>query len=184
MRILNIIMLLLFLITSSVQAQRSTSSSDQTRTIEIENDNGDLLISFQNGIITNFVVNDEPVPQERYGDYQEIIEDFSDEDVEPTRPSMPEPPASPDPDRDQSTELYTKITQHLSDKEKIDLNKKIKIYLKSEYLKVDGKKLNREDHEACLDLFEEVYGHRLNDKSTVKFKKSKRNYSASINIVD
>jgi len=182
MRSIETIVILLTLFTSFAQAQSSTKSSNQTRTIEINNENGELLISFKNDVITEFIVNDEPISKERYSDYQEIIDNFSGEDVQPTRPSIPEPPASPDSDRDRAGELRTMMIEYLTNNAKINTEHKFKIHLTIDYLKVNGKKLGLNDHDACVDFFEAVYGHQLNDKSDVKFKKSKRNYSSSINI--
>lgn len=162
-----------------MQAQDSTKSSDQTKTIEIDNENGELYISFKNNVISKFIINDTPVPPARYGDYQDIIDDFAQEDVEP---NIPTPPVPPTADRDSAGELYTFITEYLADNELIKSDKKFKIQLKSNYLKVNGQKMTPENRDVCLQYFEEVYGHPLNDKSEVKFRKSKRSYKSSINI--
>ena len=180
MRTIKTIIILLIVFTSFAQAQNTTKSSNQTRTIEVNNENGELLISFKNGVITKFIVNDEPILEERYSDYQEIIDDFSGEDIQPTSPSIPEPPTPSDSDRDRSGELQTMITTYLKNNAIINSEDKYKIHLTRDYLKVDGKKLASKDHNACVDFFVAVYGHQLNDKSDVKFKKSKNVYKLTL----
>lgn len=176
MRTIKIITLLLIISTSFVQAQNKVSSKDQTRTIEINNENGDLYISFKNGTITEFTVNDSAVPKESYNDYQSIIDEFSDEEVQPT------PPTPPETNTDETAQLYQAMTTYLTSKDLINEEKKFRIQLKNKYLKVNGKELAHADHLACLDIFDEIYGHRLNDKSEVKFRKSRKNYKSSIKI--
>lgn len=181
MRTIKIIALLLVFITSYAQAQNKTKSSDQTRTIEINNDNGDLYISFKNGTITEFIVNDEPVDKERYSDYQDIIDDFSDDGTQPITPPTPAPPVE---EEDHSAMLYTEIIDYLTEKDLMNPDKKFKVQLNKKLLKVDGKKMPFEIHAACLDIFEEIYGHRLNSKSEVKFRKKRNSYKSSISIME
>ncbi len=180
--ILIIIAFLLALCTNFICAQSNTTSSDQTRTIEINNDNGELYISFANGVIQEFVVNDDPVSEERYSDYQKIIDDFTEEESALPTPPVPPTPPAPTGDENHTAELQLALTDFLLDKEIISSTNKYKIQLKKEYLKVNGEKLSNEFHEACLDLFEGIYGQRLNSRSEVKFKKSRKNSSSSIRI--
>jgi len=182
MKPFKIITLLLVFSATYAQAQKSTKSSSQTRTIEINNDKGDLSISFENGTITKFIVNDTPVSKDKYDDYQAIIDDFSDEKAQPTPPKPPSP--SPPNNADQSEELQTAISKYLTSKEVIKSTEKYNIHLKSNFLKVDGQKLSSEMHNACLDIFNDIYDQRLNKKSEVKFRKSKNRSRSSINIVD
>ncbi len=180
MRIINITVLLLVFCLSNALAQDKARSSDQKRTIEIDNENGELFISFKNGVIQEFTLNDTPVSKERYNEYQEIIDDFSNDGTQPLTPApTPEPPVD---DRDETAELFTAITEYLANETIINSKKKYKILLKREYLKVNGNKLPTEFHNVCLDFFEEIYGHKLNAKSEVKFKKSRKNYTSSIKI--
>ena len=180
--ILIIIAFLLALCTNFICAQSKTKSSDQTRTIEINNDNGELYLSFKNGVIQEFEVNDNPVPEERYNNYQMIIDDFTEDDVTLTTPPPPPAPSVPFVNEDQPETLQQELANYLVDNDLISSRHKFKLQLKKEYLKVNGKKLSNEFHQACLDLFEDVYGHRLNRRSEVKIKKSKKNSSSSIRI--
>lgn len=192
MHTIKLIALLLALAISYAQAQTETSTTNQSRTIEINNDNGDLLISFENGVITEFNVNGNPVPKERYDDYQDIIDNFSPEDMSPPSPPAPStaiaisPPAPtpPSESNNQPDQLHTAILGYLKQEGIIRSEKKYNIRLKSKSLKVNGKKMTQEIHNKCLDLFDEVYGQELNSKCSVKFKKSGSNFSSSVSIVD
>lgn len=188
MRIINIIMLLLILSATISHAQDKSQSSNHTRTIEINNDKGDLHISFVNGVIKEFTVNDNDVPEDRFEDYQNILDEFVGEEVQTfTPPQPPAPPAPPVPpvvnEDHQNEQLRTSITSYLIDEGIINSSKKIKVQLKSKFLKVNGKSQSQQTHQDCLDLFEDIYGHGLNTKSEVKFKKSRKNSSLSVRIV-
>lgn len=183
MQTIKIILLLLLFFPYYGQAQNKSKSSDQTRTIEINNDKGDLYISFVNGEISEFTVNDEAVPKDQFDNYQNIIDDFAGEEVQ--SPAQPEPPAPPAEDEvDQNEQLRTMITNYLIDEGIINSGKKLKVQLKSKFMKVNGKSQSQQVHEDCLSFFEEIYEHELNERSEVKFKKSKRNSSSSISIVE
>ncbi len=176
MQTIKIITLLLLFVTSNAEAQKKVSSSDQTRTVEINNENGELSISFLNGVITEFIVNDTPVAKERYNEYQDIIDDFSGEKVSP--PPAPVPPAN----EDQVGELRTMMIAYLMNNGVINSFQKYKVQLKRKSLEVDGQKVSPEIHDACLDFFHEVYGHRLNSGTEVKFKKSRNKSTSSVSI--
>lgn len=183
MRTINIIILLFALSINYGQAQSTSKSSKQKKTIEINNDNGDLYISFVNGEISEFTVNDEAVPKHQYVDYQNILDEFSGEEQSPTPPVSPAPPAPPIIDEnDQNEQLQTQIKDYLIAQNVISSTKKIKVQLKSTFLKVNGKKLNSQAHQDCLGFFEDIYGHELNERSEVKFKRSRKNSSSSIKI--
>lgn len=177
MRSLIIITLFFIGFVFQAQAQQEQQQSKQTKTIEINNDNGDLVISFVNDKIEKFEVNGETIPEEQYSDYQTIIDDFSGEVNIPEPPQVPEPPIVDD---NKSGRLYTEITDYLASQEIINTDKKFKIQLKKEFLKVGGKKLDSDTHDICLEIFEEIYSHALNSKSQVKFKKGRRNYHSSM----
>lgn len=179
MRTSIIITLLLALCMSHINAQSNESSSNQTRTIEIDNDKGELIISFKNKVITKFEINDRPVPENRYDDYQEIIDDFAGEEVAPTPPAPPAPPASPSGD---SADLYALMVDYLEANHGLNPEKRFKIKMKKDFLKLNGKELSNDTHQACLDFFEEIYGHSLNQKSQVKFKHSRGGFSSSVSI--
>lgn len=181
MRSLIIIALFLIGFVSQAQTQHDQQSSKETRTIEINNDKGDFHLSYINGELQTLEVNGEVIPEEQYSNYQKLIDDCSSEIATPEPPQVPTPPASVELD-DKSAMLYTKITDHLANQEIINTEKKFKIQLKKDYLKVGGKKLGADNHDICLELFEEIYGHALNENSEVKFKKGKRNSSSSIRI--
>jgi len=176
MRTIKIIALLLAFVTTTALAQNTKKGSDQTKTIEINNDNGELSITFVNGVISEFEVNDKPVAKERYDDYQSIIDDFAEE----AHPTPPEPPATVS---NESDELKKALSEYLMNEGHINSFMNYKVDLKRKFLKVDGKKMSKEVHQACLTIFEEIYGRELNKKSRVKFKKSKGNFSSSISLL-
>lgn len=178
MRTIQFILPFFLFITSFAQAQ-DKSTSDNQRTIEINNSNGELYISFENSVITEFIINDEPVAKERYADYQEIIDDFSDEEIVVTSHSVSISSAS---SSDENSELRDSMVEYLMKEGIIASTKKYHVQLKKEYLKVDRKNISKEIHDQCLNLFDEIYGHRLNSTSAVMFKKSRNNSSSSINI--
>lgn len=180
MQNIKFIILFLAFIPLTVHAQQESKSSKQTRTIEINNENGNLYISFSNNNIEEFTVNDEPVAVEKYDIYQLIIDEFNDD--EPTPPTPPVP-NSPEEEDNNSETIRTMLVDFLTDLAIITSDKKYKVELKRKHLKVNGEKLSDELHQECLNLFSQVYGHQLNDGSKVKFKKSKRNSSSTIRIV-
>jgi len=182
MKNVKLIALLLALSFNYVQAQDSASHSDQSRTVEINNNNGELSITFINGEITEFIVNDESVTSDRYGDYQSIIDDFAKEEIAP--PSPPSPPTPSSKSGNESEELRTTLSEYLMNEGYINSFTKYKVDLRRKQLKVNGKKMPEQIHLECLNIFEEIYGHSLNNKSKVKFKKTRGSSSSSINIID
>ena len=178
MRTISIIALLLAFVNSYGQSQQKTKTSKQARTIEINNDNGELSISFEEGIITEFIVNGDPVAKDKYDSYQEIIDQFSNDETPPSSP--PTPPTVND---DQGEKLYAMMIEYLMDENIINSATKYNVQLKRKYLKVDGKKVSNLIHHECLAFFEDIYGERLNFESEVKFKKSRSSSQSSISIV-
>lgn len=161
------------------QAQNKVNSSDQSRSIEINNDNGELYISFLNGVITEFTVNDIPVAEELYVEYQDILDTFTEDDVLPPPPPTPAPPIN---EENHSADLQDNLVEYLLDNSLIRSSKKYTIQLNRKMLKVDGQELDHKFHQDCLDIFDEIYGHALNHKSEVKFKKSKNKSRSSVRI--
>jgi len=176
MRTLKIMALLVFLLNSYLHAQ-----SDQSRTIEVNNENGELFISFENGNITEFVLNDMPVPEERYEDYQDIIDDFCEEEFHLDNQVVPDPAVS---NVDQNERLNTAIVDYLFSENLIASVSKYNIELKRKLLKVNGTKMSNQYHNQCLDIFQKIYGHPLNFNSGVRFKKSRNSFSSSVSITD
>ncbi len=174
-------MLLLTFYTVNTQAQTNVNSSDQTRTIEINNENGSLYISFVNDVIIAFLVNDKPVAKDRYSAYQDIIDDFSGVEEESHSPPVPN---APDTDDNQSERLHEALTAFLMNAGVIDSYKKYKVQLKRKSLEVNDKKTAIEIHKACLDIFNEIYGHTLNFKSAVKFRRFGENFISTVRIED
>lgn len=78
--------------------------------------------------------------------------------------------------------LRESLVEYLMNEGFITSIKKYNIQLKKEYLKVNKKEMSPEIHEQCLNLFSEVYGHGMNSKSLVLFKKSKNISTFSISI--
>lgn len=176
MKILNIIAFVLSMLVVDAHAQ--TESSDQSRKIEISNENGELSISFKNGVITNFVINDRPVSKDKYDQFEDILDDFANEDVYIASPNATEPPIDDD---QQSAFLQENILELLSDQ----INeKKYNIELRRKYLKVNGTLMNDQIHAKCLDFFAGIYGHKLNVDSHAKFKKSGKSSTSSVKITD
>lgn len=182
MQRIKIILLLLTFLPVAMLAQQA-KSTNQTKTIQINNDKGKLYISFAGDDIVEFIVNDEPVAVDEYGNYQTIIDEFSGEEYAiPASPTPPAPTAPPAEDN-RSEAIRGMLLDYFTDNAIITSDKKYKVQLNTKYVKVNGKKLSNEMHKDCLILFVDVYGHDLNTKSEVKFKKSKRNSSSSIRIV-
>jgi len=169
------ILAIFFIFTSlNLHAQNAVKSSDQTRTIEINNDNGELYISFVNSVITEFIVNGSPVAKERYEDYQEIIDDFTTDDVHEIE--------EPTDNEDQSNLLRTRIIDFLIDENVIASERKYNVELKSNFLKVGKEKMASLTHGQCLEIFKEIYGHGLNSTSAVRFKKTRNSSTSSVSI--
>lgn len=173
----------LFLIFSSIhcQAQTTSTSSEERKTIKINNDIGDLTISFVNGEITEFTINDNPVAKEDYKNYQSIIDQFSEEHVDCSESEEVDLEAEI---HKKENNLRNKIVDLLISKSIIESSDKYKIKLKRNFLKVNGDVISEQIHEECLTYFEELYGHKLNSGSVVNFGKSKSRSSSSISIVD
>lgn len=179
MRSLKIIVLLLICITFSVQAQKKTQSSKQTRTIDINNLKGKLSLSFEEGEITEFKINGEDVSKEEHEHYQSILDQFT-EDIEIT----PTPPTPPSTDGDENERLKAVVLEYLRDEDIINSATKCDVEIKRKYMKVNGKKVSHYVHAECLDFFDDIYGHRLNLKSIVEFKRKGNKSSSSISIVE
>lgn len=169
MRTIKILTLLLTLFTGFAQAQETATSTDQERSIEINNTNGNLFIRFTNDKITKFVVNKVPVAKERYEDYQVIIDDFSDEEVIVNADKNPEPPAKKE---NKGAKLKEQMLSYLMNQGHINSFTKYKVKLKKKALEVNGKKMSDLAHQDCLDFFKEIYRENLNRKSEVYFKRS------------
>jgi len=166
------------------QETHSETRSRENKTIAINNDNGNLLITFENGKIMTFVINDEPVSPDLYDSYQELIDDFNQEPpAPPAPPTPPVPPHHPtNQDVDQSQILLQEMLDYLIAHKNLSIEK-YKIILKHDYIKINGEKLSESVHADCLDIFKSVYGHVLNEKSSASFKKSPSSTSNSIKIV-
>ena len=178
MRIIKIIAVLLAFTTYG-QAQSKTKTSKQTRTIEINNDNGELSLSFEEGVIKEFIVNGDPVDKDQYDTYQEIIDQFSNDGVQ-----QPTPPTPPTTENHQSEKLYAMMIEYLMDEGIINSATKYKVQLKRKYMKVDGKKVSNLIHHECLDFFDNIYGHRLNFESEVELERTGENSRSSISILE
>jgi len=181
MQTIKILVIFLAFFTSYAQAQNKVNSTNQSRTIEINNANGELTISFENNIITEFIVNNNPIAKERYSEYQDIIDDFSQDVIQISNLSVPIPSFN---NQSQSEKLNKIIVEYLMDNGIINSFKKYNIQLKRNFLKVNGQKASQEIHHACLDFFDKIYGHKLNVKSEVIFKKSGTNSKSSVKIID
>jgi len=171
--------LFLVILAISLQAQHEVSPSDNRSKVVINNDKGELSITFENNSIKEFIINDNPVDKNRYADYQAIIDEFNGEENIATIPSTPVPPEA---DASSSEELHQAIVDFLLKENVVSSPKKYKIHLEKSFLKVNGKSSSESIHQECLDLFEKFYGHTLNTQSEVKFKKSRGNTSASFKI--
>lgn len=176
MQTIKITFFLLTFLSSYAQAQDKVHSKDQSKTIEIDNDNGELFISFLNGDITEFVINDEPVELDRYADYQAIIDDFADEKKGESIPEM-------EAERDEKPDAFrNKIIKYLMDEHMINSPTKYNVNLTRMRLKIKGGKVTPAIHKECLDIFEEIYGHQLNFNSEVCLKRSKNKSKTSFKI--
>ena len=185
MRITRLILTLLIAMPSLMHAQTKSKSSDHSRTIEIHNDNGELLLTLKNSEIIEFTINDVPVSKNRYDEYQEIIDDFSDDgSVKPTPPVPDTPPTPAAGGNNKSERLRSSIVGYLLDLDLIESRTKFRIKLKSNSLKVNKKDMSEEILDYCLDLFDEVYGHQLNKNSTVHLKRSGENSTTSVVVVN
>lgn len=176
MRTINIFIILIAFLSTKTVAQQD-SRSTQTRTIEINNLKGELSISFDDGEITEFSINGEPVSQDQYDNFQELINQFG-EDIE-INTTPPTPPST-----EKSTQLKNEILQFLIDEDIVESATKYKVKLKRKYLKVNGKKMNDIIHQKCLELFDYIYGHHLNHESKVTFSRNGDKSKSSISIVD
>lgn len=181
MRSINIIALILAL-TSTVTLAQQKSESNQSRKIEINNLKGELSISFDDGEITEFNINGEPVAQDLYDNFQNLIDQFG-EDIE-INVTPPTPPNTPRTDDNKSETLFSMIIDYLMEEGAINSFSKFDVKLKRKYLKVNGKKVSNIIHQECLDFFNEIYGHRLNFESHVKLKRNGDKSTSSISIVD
>ena len=164
-----------------MQAQQKVHSADQRKSIEINNSNGNLLIAFENDEITKFIVNDSPVAKDRYDDYQEIIDNFSDEEVKSAITVSPEPESDKD---GYSEELKSQVLSYLMNEGFINSATKYIVKLKRESLEVNRKEMSKEVHLTCLDFFEDIYGQQLNSESEVKYKRSGDKSNSSVRIVE
>lgn len=185
MQIIKIISFLFLFINLNLQAQKKADSSKQTRSIEINNENGQLSIHFENSVITEFIVNDVPIAKESYKDYQDIINDFNQESSKETmHSSSPKIPCPPNNNEDLNELLRQNILGYLIEEKIIESASKYKVELRSEFLKVDGQMVSNQIHNQCLDLFHKIYSHQLNHKSVAKFQKSRSNSKSMVSILD
>ncbi len=179
MKSIHIIALLLVSTAFNTQAQQKTTSSSQSRTIEINNLNGELSISIEDGEITDFEINGEPVSKDEYDNFQNLIDQFG-EDIEVNIT----PPTPPIIENDKNTLLRQEVIQYLMDEDIINSATRYTVKLERKYMKVDGKKTSDLVHHKCMEIFREVYGHRLNFDSKVIFQRKGDKSKSSISIVE
>lgn len=179
MRTLNIIALCIAFIAPSTQAQNPVETSSQSRTIEINNLKGELSISFDDGVITEFEINGEPVSHDQYDNFQNLIDQFG-ENIEVNIT----PPTPPKVDNDNSTLLRKEIIQYLMDEDIINSATQYKVKLERKYMKVDGKKVSDLVHHKCMEIFKDIYDQRLNFDSKIIFQRNGDKSKSSISIVE
>ena len=184
MRIIKITVLLILSLSITAHAQDKANKNDQTRTVEINNDNGNLFISFLNGKVVEFTVNDEEIAKDRYDEYQEIMDDFSDEDIEPVIP--PTPIQSIEFQEDENANLMGDLRElmvsYLEENNGLKSSKKFNIELNSEQLEINGKTASDELHQSCLDLFNKIYEYPFDENIQLKYAKSKNKSKSSLKV--
>lgn len=168
MRTINIIILFLVMSTTLALAQNKSDRSDKRSTIKVSNENGELSIAFKNNIITEFIINDKPIAKDQYDNYQDIIDEFSNDGTQPIVPPTPAPPIMAD---DRSETFSTQIIGYLTNEDLIKSSTKYKVHLSSKYLKVDGQKFTNDIHQHCLDLYYDFHGHKLDIENNIQIEK-------------
>jgi len=190
MHSIKLIAALVIFISLSVQAQQSTSTQEHSATTEIHNDNGKLYLLLTDGEITKFTINDKAVSKDRYDNYKEIVDEFSDDGIESyATPAPPVPPrtrvsAEKRNNGNQTQKLKELILGYLVVEGTIRNTQKYRVHLKKSFLEVNGSKMSTEMHKECLRIFKKMYGYKLNAESEVVFKKSKNSTSSSVSITD
>lgn len=180
MKTVQIIALLLTCLTTYGQAQHQSTTSKQARTIEISNGNGDLSITFEEDIITEFTINGKPVDTDKYENYQDVVDQFSNDGTQPIA-SSPTPPST---ENQENEKLYATLIAYLMDEGIINSTTHYKIELKRKSMKVDGNTISHQMHMECLRFFQDIYGHPLNSDSKIKIKKAGNSLHSSIHIVE
>ena len=181
MKMSNLILtFVLALITSCLCAQ-----SNDIREITVNNDEGSFYIKYENDEVSELQVDGKTIHPRDYSEYHDIISMFSNDSRVPaisTRPTPPTPPSLENEDN-AKTELRHQLTQYLAEVASLNTNR-YNLKLTSKYVKLNGKKLDKDIWIKCTNIFQSIYGHPLSSGSYFKAKVSRNSTSISLNIKD
>lgn len=148
--------------------------SNSTREISIENDDESIYIKFKDGELKKLKIGGSVVQEKDYDQYADLLNKYKN-------------PSEEDLNHHQETgtnaELHHAIKAYLIEKTKMNRNK-YKFKLTPDYIKVNGKKMDRETLSDCLDIYEKHSGTYLPEGSYFRVDISPNSRSISLSIQD
>ncbi|MFT4535664.1 MAG: hypothetical protein ACJA1A_003128 [Saprospiraceae bacterium] len=177
--------LILTLGLSLVVAFSLHSQSNTTREISVDNDDERIYMKYENGDLLELKIDGKLISKSDYSKYESLIAKYSKTASTPPTPSeisQNDIVIVDDENRMQSM-LHENLKAYLLE---IGVLKstEYQIKLKSDYVELDGKKLDSEILNRCLAIFEETAGYKLNSRSHFKAKISPNSSSITLSIED
>jgi hypothetical protein len=161
------------------------SQSNSVREIKIENDEESIYIKYENGDLMELVLDGETIPKKDYNKHETLIAKYAKD-----APSPPTPPTHSDTEMEvdhdgisMQTMLNAKLSSYLREIDAMN-STNYKLKLTPSYVKLNGKKLDREILIKCLAIFEQTAGYELNTGSFFKVKITPKSRSISLSIED
>ena len=177
MKISNLILTFILALAVSFTISGQTNS----HVITIENDGESIYLRLEDDEVVELKVDGEVIEESAYSDYRDIINRYS-------RPSrVKNTPIPPTPPCHKGNNLQPRLLSNLKDyfvEKGMISPSKYELKLTHDYVKVNGKKMNDETLEHCLQIFKETSGSKLHKGSYFHVSVSPNSRSISMNIED
>ena len=174
MKLSNLIFTFILALITSLSLQ----SQSNVREIVIENDEENIYIKIEDGSVTELKIDGNNIKENDYPLYQHLLEKYESRTHEEQEVTLANPRET-----DLQVSLHKALKSYLAEKAGMD-TKKYKFKLTRKYIKVNGKKLNKEILKECINIFEELAEEPLTKDSHFEVKVTPNSRSISLSIED
>lgn len=175
MKFSNLFLALVLAVFSSITL---IGQSNSNHVVTINNDDESMHIEYEDGIATMLIINGDTILKKDYPTYQNIIDEHKSR-TRTNQTATQEAKHSPD----MKTTLLENLKAYLVENEGMSPTK-FEFKLTSQYIKLNGKKLNKDRLKDCLEIFDNAAGYSLNDGSYFEVDISPKSRSVSLSIQD
>ena len=175
MKLSNLIFTFILALITSLSLQSQSSSA---HVISIHDDEGSYHIEYNDGEVTLLKIDGVTIQENDYPLYQHLFEKHKPQPQDEHEVTLVNPRET-----DLQVSLHKALKSYLTEKVGMD-TKKYKFKLTRKYIKVNGKKLNKEILKECINIFEELAGEPLTKDSHFEVKVTPNSRSISLSIED